>query len=105
MLLRRLGLQAAAATFVDASGLPFATMFGDKSVRAEDHPGYIGMYAGTAGLTARLDLHKTINISHHRTVVTRSTRTWRWPTFWRNCQCACPRVPGGRRSHPERLEH
>ena len=104
MLLRRLGLQAAAAAFVDASGLPFATMFGDKSVLAEDHPGYIGMYAGrlmeepvrafvescdvvvllgamlsdgnTAGYTARLDLDKTISIGHHRTTwVTRSTGT------------------------------
>jgi len=32
--------------FLDASGLPFATMFGDKSVLSEDHPGYIGMYSG-----------------------------------------------------------
>ena len=97
MLLRRLGLQAAAATFVDASGLPFATMFGDKSVRAEDHPGYIGMYAGrlmnepvrafvescdavvllgatltdgnTARFTARLDPDKTITIGHHHTTI------------------------------------
>ena len=42
VLLRRLGLQGAAAAFLDASGLPFATMFGDKSVVGEDHPGYIG---------------------------------------------------------------
>ena len=97
MLLRRLGLQAAATAFVDASGLPFATMFGDKSVLGEDHPGYIGMYAGrlmeepvrafvescdvvvmigamltdgnTAGFTARLDPDKTITIGHHRTTV------------------------------------
>ena len=46
LLLRRLGLQGAAAAFVDASGLPFATMFADKSVLGEDHPGYIGMYVG-----------------------------------------------------------
>jgi indolepyruvate decarboxylase len=26
--------------------LPFATMFGDKSVLGEDHPSYIGLYAG-----------------------------------------------------------
>ena len=39
VLLRRLGLQDAAAAFLDASGLPFATMFGDKSVISEDHPG------------------------------------------------------------------
>jgi indolepyruvate decarboxylase len=97
VLLRRLGLQAAAAAFVDASGLPFATMFADKSVLGEDHPGYIGMYAGrlmgervrafvescdvvviigatltdgnTAGHTVRLDRGKTIDIGHHRTAV------------------------------------
>jgi indolepyruvate decarboxylase len=97
VLLRRLGLQGAAAAFVDASGLPFATMIGDKSVLGEDHPGYIGMYSGrlmeepvrafvescdvvvmigamltdgnTAGFTARLDSDKTITIGHHRTTV------------------------------------
>jgi indolepyruvate decarboxylase len=97
VLLRRLGLQGAAAAFVDASGLPFATMFADKSVLGEDHPNYIGMYAGrlmeepvrafvescdvvvmiaamltdgnTAGFTARLDPDKTITIGHHRTTV------------------------------------
>jgi indolepyruvate decarboxylase len=97
VLLRRLGLQAAAAAFVDASGLPFATMFADKSVLGEEHPGYIGMYAGrlmgepvrtfvescdvvvmigamltdgnTAGNTVRLDPDKTIDIGHHRTTV------------------------------------
>ena len=97
VLLRRLGLQAAAAAFVDASGLPFATMFADKSVLGEDHPGYIGMYAGrlmeepvrafvessdvvvmlgamltdgnTAGHTVRLGPDKTINIDHHRTTI------------------------------------
>jgi indolepyruvate decarboxylase len=97
VLLRRLGLQGAAAAFVDASGLPFATMFADKSVLGEDHPGYIGMYVGrlagepvrafvescdvvvligamltdgnTAGHTVRLDPGKTINIGHHRTTV------------------------------------
>lgn len=83
--------------FVDASGLPYATMFGDKSVISEDHPGYIGMYIGrlmnepvrafvevcdavvligamltdgtTAGFTARLDPDTAINIDHHRTTV------------------------------------
>src|SRR6201993_3261237 len=97
VLLRRLDLQGAAAAFVDATGLPFATMFADKSVLGEDHPSYIGMYAGrlmnepvrafvescdvvvmigamltdgnTAGFTARLDPDKTINIGHHRTTV------------------------------------
>jgi len=33
-------------SFVDASGLPFATMFMDKSVLEEQHPSYIGMYDG-----------------------------------------------------------
>jgi len=97
LLMRRLGLQAAATEFVDASGLPFATMFADKSVLGEDHPGYLGVYAGalmnepvrafvescdvvvlvgatltdgnTAGFTARLDPDKTITIGHHRTTV------------------------------------
>ena len=97
VLLRRLGLQAVAAAFVDASGLPFATMFADKSVLGEDHPDYIGMYAGrlmeepvrafvescdvvvmlgamltdgnTAGHTVRLDPDKTITIDHHRTTI------------------------------------
>jgi indolepyruvate decarboxylase len=97
MLLRRLGLQGAAAAFVDAAGLPFATMFADKSVLGEDRPNYIGMYVGrlmservrafaessdlvlmigakmtdgnTAGGTVRLDPAKTITIDHHRTTV------------------------------------
>jgi indolepyruvate decarboxylase len=97
VLLRRLGVQGAAAAFVDASGLPFATMFADKSVLGEDHPNYVGMYSGrlmgepvrafvescdavviigamltdgnTAGFTARLDPDKTITIGHHRTTV------------------------------------
>jgi indolepyruvate decarboxylase len=97
MLLRRLGLQGAAAALVDASDLPFATMFADKSVLGEDQPNYIGMYVGrlmgepvrafvescdvvvmlgarltdgnTAGGTVRLDPAKVITVDHHRTVV------------------------------------
>jgi indolepyruvate decarboxylase len=97
ILLRRLALQDAAAAFVEASGLPFATMFADKSVLGEDHPNYVGMYAGrlmgepvrafvescdavvvigammtdgnTAGHTVRLNPDKTITIDHHRTSV------------------------------------
>ena len=97
VLLRRLGLHGAAVAFVDASGLPFATMFADKSVLGEDHPNYIGMYVGrlmgepvrafvescdvvvmigamltdgnTAGHTVRLDPDKIITIGHHRTTV------------------------------------
>jgi indolepyruvate decarboxylase len=96
-LLRRLGLQDAATAFIDAWRLPFATMFGDKSVLGEHHPGYIGMYSGrlmeepvrdfvessdvvvmigtaltdgnTAGFTARLDPDKTVTIGHHRAAV------------------------------------
>ncbi len=97
VLLRRLGLQGAAAAFVDSSGLPFATMFADKSVLDENHPCYIGMYAGrlmeepvrafvescdvvvmigamlsdgnTAGHTVRLDPAKAVTVDHHRTTV------------------------------------
>ncbi len=108
LLLRRLGLQAAAGAFLDASCLPFATMFADKSVLGEDHPGYIGMYAGrlmgepvrafvescdvvvligamltdgnTAGHTVRLEPAKTINIDHHRVTV--------GPKVYRNVEIA-----------------
>ena len=97
VLLRRLGLQGAAAAFVDEAGLPFATMFADKSVLGEDHPNYIGMYVGrlmgepvrafvescdvvlmigamlsdgnVAGGTVKLDPAKVITIDHHRTTV------------------------------------
>ena len=108
VLVRRLGMQATAAAFVDAAGLPFATMFADKSVLGQDHSNYIGMYAGrlmgepvrafvescdvvvmigamltdgnTAGHTVRLDPDKTINIGHHRTTV--------GPTVYRNVEIA-----------------
>ncbi|GAS86703.1 alpha-keto acid decarboxylase family protein [Mycolicibacterium brisbanense] len=97
VLLRRLGLTAAAEAFVAASGLPFATMFADKSVLGEDHRNYIGMYVGrlmdepvrafvescdavvmigamltdgnTAGNTIRLDAATMVDIGHHRTTV------------------------------------
>lgn len=97
VLLRRLRLQDAATAFIDAWGLPFATMFADKSVLGEDRPHYIGMYTGrlgsepvrafvescdavvmigamltdgnTAGHTVGLDPSKTITIDHHRTTV------------------------------------
>jgi indolepyruvate decarboxylase len=39
-------LQDAVPAFVDASGLPFATMFTDKSTLEEQPPAYIGMYDG-----------------------------------------------------------
>ena len=91
------GSAGCSEAFVDASRLPFATMFSDKSVLDEDHPAYIGMYDGrlmddsvrrfvescdavvtigtmltdfnTGAFTARLDPEKTITIGHHRTTV------------------------------------
>jgi indolepyruvate decarboxylase len=97
LLAVRAGVREALQSFVDASGLPFATMFMDKSVLEEQHPAYIGMYDGrlmdesvrrfvescdrvlmvgtimsdfnTGAFTARLDSEKTIDIRHHRTRV------------------------------------
>lgn len=46
LVLDRLGLREVAAKFIEATGLPFATMFADKSVLDETHPNYIGMYDG-----------------------------------------------------------
>lgn len=42
----RAGARDRLQAFVDASGLPFATMFMAKSVLDEQHPGYVGMYDG-----------------------------------------------------------
>jgi indolepyruvate decarboxylase len=42
----RAALREELQSFVDASGLPFATMFGDKSVLDEQQPAYIGTYDG-----------------------------------------------------------
>lgn len=97
MLAKRAGLQSQLQAFVDASGMPFATMFGDKSVLEERQPSFIGMYDGrlmnpdvrayvescdqvvtvgtlmtdfnTGAFTARLDPMKTIAIKHHYTRV------------------------------------
>ena len=99
MLAKRLGLQSQLQAFVDASGMPFATMFADKSVLDEQQPSFIGMYDGrlmnpdvreyvescdqvvavgtlmtdfnTGAFTARLDPMKTIVIKHHYTRVGR----------------------------------
>jgi indolepyruvate decarboxylase len=93
----RAGLGAEVQAFVDAADLPFATMFADKSVLDEQHPAYIGMYAGqlmdetvskfvescdcvvvvgtmmtdfnSGAFTAHLDPQHTIDIGHHRTTV------------------------------------
>ena len=45
-LLARAGLQTEIRAFIDASNLPFATMFMDKSIIDEQHPNHIGMYEG-----------------------------------------------------------
>lgn len=97
ILVARTQLQPALQAVVDASGLPFATMFMDKCVLDEQQPAYIGMYAGrlinddvrefvegcdqilavgtmftdinTGAFTARLDPSKMIEIDHHCTRV------------------------------------
>ena len=47
ILVARTGSETAMQAVIDASGLPFATMFMAKSVLDEQHPGYVGMYDGT----------------------------------------------------------
>jgi indolepyruvate decarboxylase len=97
ILTARLGLRDAVQAFIDASGLPFATMFADKSVLNEQQRAYIGMYDGrlmdpdvralvescdrvvcigtvltdfnSGAFTAHLDQARTIDIGHHRTRV------------------------------------
>jgi indolepyruvate decarboxylase len=94
IIVSRCGMREQAAAVVDASGLPFATMFMDKCVLDETHPNYIGMYDGrlmneevrafvegcdcvlgigamltdfnTGAFTARIDRSKSINIMHDR---------------------------------------
>ncbi len=97
LLAVRAGLRNELRAFVDASGLPFATMFADKSALEEQHSAYVGMYDGklmdesvrnfvescdlvitigtlmsdfnTGAFTAHLDPAKTIHIGHHRTQI------------------------------------
>jgi indolepyruvate decarboxylase len=97
ILLARMQLQTTMQSVIEASGLPFATMFMGKSVLDEQHPNYIGMYDGvlmnegvrdfvencdlvlqvgtlltdfnTGAFTAKLDPGKVINITHHRTSI------------------------------------
>lgn len=97
ILAARAGLRGKVQSFVDASGLPFATMFADKSILDEQQPLYIGMYDGklmdedvrsfvescaqvvtigtmmtdfnTGAFTANLHPARTIDIGHHRTQV------------------------------------
>jgi indolepyruvate decarboxylase len=93
ILIPRCGLGAEATAVVEASGLPFAAMFMDKSALDETHPQYIGMYDGrlmneeirafvegcdcvlgigamltdfsSGAFTARIDRLKSINILHN----------------------------------------
>jgi indolepyruvate decarboxylase len=97
LLVKRAGLQSQLQALIDASGMPFATMFADKSVLEEQHSSFIGMYDGrlmnpdvrayvescdqvlaigtlmtdfnTGAFTAHLDPAKTIAIKHHYTRV------------------------------------
>lgn len=91
ILVARAGLRPAMQAFLTASGLPFATMFMDKSVLDEQQPAWLGMYdarlmneevrdfvegagcvlaVGTlmaaGAFTARLDPARTIGIMLHR---------------------------------------
>ena len=97
MIIDRLGLRDEATAFVEAAGVPFATMFAGKSVLDETHPNYIGMYNGrlmnedvrayvesadllitvgslqtdfnTGAFTSTLDPARTISIGVHDTTV------------------------------------
>jgi indolepyruvate decarboxylase len=101
ILIARTGLKTQLQTLVDASGLPFATMFMAKSVLSEQHPAYIGMYDGTlmseevrefvegcdlvlaigtifsdfnsGAFTSNLDPSKVITIGHHQVKVNGKT--------------------------------
>jgi len=101
ILVARAGLTGALQAVVDASDLPFATMFMDKTVLDEQQPGYAGMYDGTlmdedvrefvetcdavlavgtmmtdlnsGAFTSRLDAEKVIHVGHHRTRVGKKT--------------------------------
>lgn len=93
ILIARTGLQAPMQAVIDRSGMPFATMFMDKSVLDEQQSAFVGMYDGaimteevrafvesrdlvlaigtlasdfnTGAFTARLEASKTISIGHH----------------------------------------
>lgn len=102
MLIGRCRQTRAFEALLDASGLPYATMFMGKSVIDERHPNYIGMYDGallepdvrtlveaaelvldvgapltdfnSGAFTARLASTRTITIDHHH--VTIGARTY-----------------------------
>lgn len=97
IIVARTGLQSALQQLIETSGIPFATMFMDKSVLEECQSSYVGMYDGalmnkevrdfvencdrvlcigtlmtdfnTGAFTARLDPARVIKIGHHATSV------------------------------------
>jgi indolepyruvate decarboxylase len=97
IIVARSNHRGALQSLIDASGLPFSTMFMGKSVLEERQPAYAGMYDGalmngdvrdfvessdrvlkigatmtdfnSGAFTARIDPAKTIEIGHHRTQV------------------------------------
>jgi indolepyruvate decarboxylase len=99
-LILRLGCQDQALALVEATGLPFATMFMDKTALDETHPQYIGMYDGrimnpdirefiegcdcvlnlgalwsdlnTGAFTANIDPAKMVAVMHHHLRVGRA---------------------------------
>jgi indolepyruvate decarboxylase len=99
-LIPRLGCTAEALALVEATNLPFATMFMDKTALDETHPQYIGMYDGrimnpeirefiegcdcilnlgalwsdlnTGAFTANIDPAKMIGVMHHHVQVGRA---------------------------------
>lgn len=101
ILIARSDQRRALQAVVDRSGLPFATMFMDKSILDEQQPGYVGIYDGelmneevrafvegcdvilaigtlltdfnTGAFTSCLDPAKTIAVSHHHTCVAGKT--------------------------------
>ncbi len=94
ILVGRSGNRERLGSMLDASGLPFTTMFMGKSVLDEQHPAYIGMYDGalvnpqvsafmegvdfvlnvgapmtdfnTGAFTSKLDPTRMITIGHHQ---------------------------------------
>jgi indolepyruvate decarboxylase len=101
VLIARAGLTSELQSLIEVSGLPFATMFMDKTVLDEQHASYIGMYDGalmspvvreyvegcdevlaigtlmsdfnSGAFPARLDPKRTMTISHHRTRIGEKT--------------------------------
>ncbi len=118
-LISRLGCSPAAQALVEATGLPFATMFMDKTALDETHPQYIGIYGGrlmnpeirefiedcdcilnlgalwsdlnTGAYTANIDPGRMIEVRHHYVRVGRAV----FPNveFCDALHALAPRVP------------